>query len=103
MQFAPQMRGNLALRARWVTAAKAQVIEGHGVVLSWERRRPLLLIDLAVLVEGELETEAPPSELFPDPGLVLGEPSVAAPVELKKLSEFYYNLVYVDRDGKRAA
>jgi len=100
LEFAPQMRGNLALRARWATEAKANVIEGHGVVLSWERRRPLLLIDLAVLVEGKLETEPPPPELFRDPGLVLGKPSAAAPAELKKLSEFYYNLVYVDRTGK---
>ena len=100
LEFAPKMRGNLALRARWATAAKADVVEGTGVVLSWERRRPLLLVDLAVLVEGELETEPPPPELFPDPGLVLGKPSEAAPAELKKLAEFYYNLVYVDRTGK---
>jgi hypothetical protein len=100
LEFAPQMRGNLALRARWATEAKANVIEGHGVVLSWERRRPLLLIDLAVLVEEELESKPPPPELFPDPGLVLGKPFSAAPAELKKLAEFYYNLVYVDRTGK---
>lgn len=100
LEFAPKMRGNLALRARWATEAKADVVEGKGVILSWERRRPLLLIDLAVLVEGELESEPPPSELFPDPGLVLGKPADAAPAELKKLAEFYYNLVYVDRTGK---
>ena len=32
--------------------------------------------------------------------MVLGKPSEAAPAELKKLAEFYYNLVYVDRTGK---
>jgi hypothetical protein len=100
LEFAPRMRGNLALRARWATEAKAVVVEGQGVLLSWERRRPMLLIDLAVLVEGELETEAPPSELFPDPGLVLGNPSAAAPAELRKLGKFYYNLVYIDQTGK---
>lgn len=100
LEFAPQMRGNLELRVRWATAAKAEVVEGRGVVLSWERRRPILLIDLAVLVEGELETEPPPPELLPDPGLILGEPHVAAPAELRKLSKFYYNLAYVDQTGK---
>ena len=100
LEFAPKMRGNLELRARWATAAKAEVVEGHGVLLSWERRRPILLIDLAVLVEGELDTEPPPPELFPDPGLILGEPHAAAPAELSKLSKFYYNLVYLDQTGR---
>lgn len=100
LEFAPKMRGNLELRVRWATAAKADVVEGRGVVLSWERRRPILLIDLAVLVEGELATEPPPPELFPDPGLILGESHAAAPAELSKLAKFYYNLVYVDQTGK---
>jgi hypothetical protein len=100
LEFAPQMRGNLELRVRWATAAKAEVVEGRGVLLSWERRRPILLIDLAVLVEGELAPPAPPPDLFPDPGLILGEPHAAAPAELSKLSKFYYNLVYVDQTGK---
>jgi len=100
LEFSPKMRGNLSLRAKWVAAAKAEAVEGHGVLLSWERRRPILLIDLAVLVEGELETEPPPPELFPDPGLILGKPSAAAPAELSKLAKFYYNLVYLDRTGK---
>ncbi len=100
LEFSPKMRGNLSLRAVWATPSKADVVEGHGVVLSWERRRPILLIDLAVLVEGFIDPEPPPPELFPDPGLVLGEPSVAAPAELSKLAQFYYNIVYVDRTGR---
>lgn len=100
LEFAPKMRGNLSLKASWATATKAEMVEGQGVLLSWERRRPMLLVDLAVLVEGELNTEPPPPELFPDPGLVLGAPSKAAPAELRKLAKFYYNLVYVDLTGK---
>ena len=100
LEFAPQMRGNLELRVRWATAAKADAVEGRGVLLSWERRRPILLIDLAVLVEGEYDPEPPPPELFPDPGLILGESHAAASAELSKLSKFYYNLVYVDQSGK---
>jgi len=58
------------------------------------------LVDLAVLVEGEYDPDPPPPEVFPDPGLILGEPQAAAPAELSKLSKFYYNLVYVDQSGK---
>lgn len=99
LEFAPKMRGNLSLSAKWATTAKADVVKGRGVVLSWERRRPILLIDLAVLVEGPLEVNVPQPEGFPDPGLILGQPSEAAPAELSKLSQFYYNLVYLDRTG----
>ena len=103
LEFAPKMRGNLSLQAKWATPAKADVVEGRGVLLSWERRRPILLIDLAVLVEGKLETKDPPpelSDLIPNPGLILGQPSAAAPAELHKLAKFYYNLVYIDRTGE---
>ncbi len=99
LEFAPKMRGNLSLSAKWATTAKADVVHGQGVVLSWERRRPILLIDLAVLVEGSVEADAPQPEGFPDPGLILGQPSEAAPAELRKLAKFYYNLVYLDRTG----
>jgi hypothetical protein len=100
LKFSPKMRGNLSLLAKWATAMKADVVEGHGVLLSWERRRPIILIDLDVLVEGGVSTELPPSEIFPDPGLILGKPTAAAPAELHKLAKFYYNLVYLDRTGK---
>ncbi len=100
LPFTPKMRGNLNLRVKRVTGAKQEAIEGKGVLLSWERRRPLLLIDLAVVVEGELETEPPPPDQFEDPGLILGDPLAAAPVELGKLAQFYYNLVYLDLTGR---
>ncbi len=99
LEFAPKMRGNLSLSAKWGTTAKADVVEGRGVVLSWERRRPILLIDLSVLVDGTLDTKMSQPEGFPDPGLILGQASEAAPAELSKLSKFYYNLVYLDRTG----
>ncbi len=99
LEFAPKMRGNLSLSAKWATTAKADVVHGRGVVLSWERRRPILLIDLAVLVEGLLEANVPQPEGFPDTGLILGQASEAAPAELSKLAKFYYNLVYLDRTG----
>lgn len=103
LEFAPKMRGNLSLSAKWATAAKAEVVEGQGVLLSWERRRPILLIDLAVLVDGKLEAKTPPpkrARAFLDPVLSLGEPSAAAPAELRKLSKYYYNLVYIEQTGK---
>ncbi len=100
LDFAPSMRGNLPIIVKVVTSSKVDAIEGKGVLLSWERRRPILLIDLAVLVEGELVTDPPPPELYEDPGLILGDAHPAAASELGKLAEFYYNLVYLDLTGR---
>ena len=100
LEFVPSMRGNLSIVVKVVTSSKAEAIEGKGILLSWERRRPILLIDLAVLVEGELVTEAPPPDLYQDPGLMLGDAHPAAAFELGKLAEFYYNLVYLDLTGR---
>jgi hypothetical protein len=100
LDFAPNMRGNLPIIVKMVTPSKVDAIQGKGVLLSWERRRPILLIDLAVLVEGELVTDPPPPELYGDPGLRLGDAHPAAAAELGKLAEFYYNLVYLDLTGR---
>jgi len=99
LDFVPSMRGNLSIIVKVMTQSKADAIEGKGVLLSWERRRPILLIDLAVVAE-ELVTEAPPPELYQDPGMILGEAHPAAAAELGKLAEFYYNLVYLDLTGR---
>ncbi|TFG60795.1 MAG: hypothetical protein E4H32_08120 [Nitrospirales bacterium] len=100
LDFAPSMRGNLSIIVKVVTPSKTEAIKGKGVLLSWERRRPILLIDLAVVVAGELATDPPPPELYQDPGLMLGDPHPAAAAELGKLAEFYYNLVYLDLTGR---
>ena len=78
LDFAPSMRGNLPIVVKVVTQSKADAIEGKGVLLSWERRRPILLIDLAVLVAGEFGAEASPSEPSQDQGLSLGDAHSAA-------------------------
>jgi len=99
LDFVPSMRGNLSIVVKVITQSKVDAIEGKGVLLSWERRRPILLIDLAVVAE-ELVTEPPPPELYQDPGMSLGEAHPAAAAELGKLAEFYYNLVYLDLTGR---
>lgn len=100
LEFSPTMRGNLSIIVKVVTSSKAERVEGKGVLLSWERRRPILLIDLAVLAAGELIPDTLPPEPSQDPGLILGDAHPAASAELDKLSQFYYNLVYLDLTGR---
>ena len=99
LKFTPKMRGNLQLVVKGAPEAKLPPIQGKGNLLSWERRRPIILVDLAVLVEGNLvaDDQATP---FPMPGLLLGDAQTGASRELGKLAEFYYNLIYLDRTGR---
>ena len=99
LKFTPKMRGNLQLAVKGAPEAKLPPIQGKGNLLSWERRRPIILVDLAVLVEGNLvaDDQATP---FPMPGLLLGDAQTGASRELGKLAEFYYNLIYLDRTGR---
>lgn len=96
IEYIPKMRGNLELLVKRITPSKVDAIQGKGRLLSWERRRPILLVDIAVL----FQTSPPPPEGFPVSGLRLGEPQESAAAELGKLAEFYYNLVYLDLTGK---
>ncbi len=96
VEYTPKMRGNLELLVKRVTSSKVDAIQAKGRLLSWERRRPILLVDIAVL----FQAVSPPPEGFPDSGLQLGNPQESAAAELGKLAEYYYNLVYLDLTGK---
>jgi len=67
-------------------------------LFSWERRRPILLVEVPSLME---DTKIP---IVPLPPLsadkILALPSTPAPDaanELKRLTDFYFNLMYVTR------
>lgn len=98
LPFTPKMRGNLQLVVKGRSPSLVTPVQGRGVLQSWERRRPIILIDLPVLAA---ETLVSDSTSFPysGSGLFLGEPQAAAAFELGKLAEFYYNLIYLDRTG----
>lgn len=98
LEYTPRMRGNLSLTVRLVESPRVSSAEGHGTLFSWERRRPILLVEVASLME---DTKIP---IVPLPPLsadkILALPSTPAPDaanELKRLTDFYFNLMYVTR------
>ena len=100
LAFTPRMRGNLQILVKRITPSKVDSIQAKGRLLSWERRRPILLIDLAVVSQTNMANVQPLPEGVPDPGFSLGKPQKEASAELGKLAKFYYNLVYLDFTGK---
>ncbi|MGD9852231.1 MAG: hypothetical protein AB7T38_13280 [Nitrospirales bacterium] len=99
LDFTPKMRGNLQLVVKGAPESYLPPIQGKGTLLSWERRRPIILVDLAALVKGDIVPDEQTMP-FPIPGLLLGEVQSGAPGELGKLAEFYYNLIYLDLTGR---
>jgi len=90
LQFVPTRRGSQQLVVR--TASESDVTAmAAATVAVWERRMPILTVEVAALH---------------DP--VSGEPSSDAADELRKVTQFYYNVVYVavepgDAERKLAA
>jgi hypothetical protein len=99
LEYRPTMRGNQTVTVRLVPNKRVQAGEATAVVAAWERRRPLLLVERAALV-GE-RSKSP----LPDVGLLMPSgpaPASGATEELKRLTEFYFNVIYVERTDEKA-
>ena len=97
LEYTPRMRGNLGITVRLSESPRVLTAEGTGLLASWERRKPILLVDLTAIVQ---PNDTPPSSLPSLPINLsgnLGEAAVEAIGELEKLGKFYYNLIYLHR------
>jgi hypothetical protein len=98
LEYTPRMRGNLSLTVRLVESPRVSSVEGHGTLFSWERRRPILLVEVASLMEDTKIPIVPLPPLSADKILALpSTPAPGAANELKRLTDFYFNLMYVTR------
>ncbi len=98
LEYAPRMRGNFTITVRVQESPRVESAEGSGLLASWERKKPILLIDLVAVMQDKSNPELPlPSFPINFSPTVLGQADTEAPQELEKLSRFYYNLVYLFR------
>ena len=95
LEFKTHMRGNHGIVATVESSPRVEPVEGKGNLASWERRRPILLVDFATLVQGDGSIPLPVLPIVKSLG-ALGKPQEHAAHELSKLTEFYYNVIYVD-------
>lgn len=92
-QFTPSTRGMMTLTVRVGDSPRVGLAETTSNVAVWERRTPILAVEIAALME-----EAPPSSQMPSIPLsdrATREPMPDAAGELSKLTQFYYNLIYM--------
>jgi len=89
----PTGRGIVPLQVRVGASPRVSAAEGRANVVVWERRTPVLVVELSAVMEE-------PPTTSPLPGIASGfqqewKPMADAAEELAKLSQFYYGLMYV--------
>src|SRR5438093_7931814 len=101
-EYTPRMRGNQVITVRLVPNKRVESPEGTATLACWERRRPILLVEAAALAE------VPRAPSFPLPSLPLEiadpaglPPAPDAAEELKRLAEFFYNVIYLSSSDRQ--
>ena len=96
LAYTPKAQGIVRLQVRVGHSPRVAPAEGLANLAVWERRNPIIAVELASLME----------ELPPGAGLTFGiepKPMPDAANELGKLTQFYYRVVYVVSSGSGAS
>lgn len=102
--YLPKIRGTYEFTVRLGTTSRVTATETTGSLAVWEKRRPVLMVEMAALLE---ETGSAPLPLpsLPAVGGAQGQvkPALGAADELSRLTQFYYNVIYVSWSGAEGA
>jgi hypothetical protein len=96
--YTPKALGVFPVHVRVGDSPRVASSEGAATLLVWERRNPILAVEIAALIADPI-----PSEPAPNMGFLLGGGRVSMPdaaEELDKLTQFYYRVVYVVTSGR---
>ncbi len=98
LTYTPKAQGLAPVQVRVGKSPRVDQAEGQANLVVWEKRQPILVIELSSLLEQPTPSRVPPV------GVTLEserKPLVNAVEELGKLTQFYYRVIYVveGRDG----
>jgi len=100
LSYTPKAKGVVPFTARVGATSRVDVTEAAGNLAVWEHRTPILAVEMAALVEG---TVAPGPAVTASVKDAEGRrPMPDAAEELGKLTQFYYNVIYVVTQDKQA-
>jgi hypothetical protein len=104
LDYTPKIRGNHEIIVRLVPNPRVASPDAKAMLGVWERRRPILLVEVAALMQPEKPPPAPVPSL-PIPFGQREDPASTpdAADELKRLAQFFYNVIYVAWLPKEAA
>lgn len=92
LTYTPTAKGVRSVQVRVGRSPRVDSAEGEAHLAVWEKRQPILMIELSSLMD-----MAPPSRV---PAIGVGPESARKPMpeaadELEKLTRFYYQIIYV--------
>lgn len=102
LDYTPKVRGNHEVTVRLAANPRATSPDARAVLGAWERRRPILLVEVAALIQREKQSPLPiPSLPVPLDGQEDLPPEADAADELNRLSKFFYNVIYLSWSPKK--
>ncbi|WHZ22257.1 MAG: hypothetical protein OJF47_001369 [Nitrospira sp.] len=94
--YRPKMRGTHAVSVTVDDPSPVEAGKAEATLFVWERRRPILLVEVAALMQTDGSTSSPGSTASTGKGLgPSAQPAAGAAEELSRLTQYYYNLVYL--------
>ncbi len=92
--FMPKAQGVIPVQVRVGESLRVAPAEGVGHLAIWERRNPIIAVELAALMDGA-QAKSPPADARSSKPEPEGSPMPDAADELGKLTQFYYRVMYV--------
>ena len=91
--YTPKAKGAVPFTVRTGTTSRIALTEAGGNLAVWERRSPIVAVEMAALMEGAVGEG--PTVIKPGNEAEGRRPMPDAAEELGKLTQFYYNVLYV--------
>ena len=94
--YTPKLRGNHEITVKLAANLRVASADAKAVLGAWERRRPILIVELAAMMQPGKSSPLPlPSMPIPLGGQEDPLPAADAAVELSRLTQFFYNVIYL--------
>ncbi len=98
LSYTPKAKGAVPFTVRVGTTPRVAVTEAGANLAVWEHRSPIMAVEMAALMEDTVEEG--PTLTWPGKEAGGRRPMLDAANELGKLTQFYYNLLYVVTQDK---
>lgn len=94
-EYLPKMRGMYVITVSVDDTAPVSAEKAQATLCVWERRRPILLVEMDALMQPGSPASAPPVSSAAGTKGLSAQPAPDAANELSLLTRYYYNVVYV--------
>ncbi len=98
LSYTLKAKGSVPFTVRVGTTSRVAVVEAGANLAVWERRTPIIVVEMASLMEAP--TAQGPTVTLPGKDADGRQPMPDAANELGKLTQFYYNVFYVVMEDK---